>query len=199
MLNHGTRVMRRPQRAWPATARTAAAIIATAGLVLLAAACGGSPSSTGSDGSSNARGSTNSHLVAFSSCMRSNGVLNYPDPTSSGVIPKETSQQLGVTSSQFQSAQTACQHLLPNGGSGPTQAEAQQARAQALSFSRCMRNHGVTLPDPDSNGRIPDPASFGIDQGSPHFQAANGACAKYRPPYIPSNAAYDAWARTSGS
>ncbi len=64
---------------------------------LVAAACGGSPSSTGSGGSSNAAGSTDSHQVAFSRCMRSNGVTNYPDPDSSGVIPKESSQQLGVS------------------------------------------------------------------------------------------------------
>lgn len=63
-----------------------------------------------------------------------------------------------------------------------------------------MRAHGVTnFPDPDSTGRIPDPASFGIDQGSPQLEAANQACGKYRPPYIPSNAAYNAYARTQAS
>ena len=45
---------------------------------------------------------------------------------------------------------------------------------------------------------IPDPASVGIDQGAPKFQAANQACGKYRPPYMPSNAAYNAYARTHG-
>jgi hypothetical protein len=131
--------------------------------------------------------------------MRSNGVINYPDPDSSGVIPKESSEELGVTSSKFQSAQNACQHLLPNGGNGPNQAQLQQERAQGLRFAQCMRTHGVALPDPDSSGRIPDPASVGIDQGSPQFEAANQACAKDRPPYIPSNAAYNSYAQTQGS
>ena len=40
-------------------------------------------------------------------------------------------------------------------------------RAQGLRFAQCMRTHGVTLPDPDSSGRIPDPATVGINQGSP--------------------------------
>jgi hypothetical protein len=72
-------------------------------------------------------------------------------------------------------------------------------RAQGLSFSQCMHTHGVTnFPDPGSDGRIPDPASFGINQGSPQFEAANQACARYRPPYIPSNTAYNSWARTHG-
>jgi hypothetical protein len=74
-----------------------------------------------------------------------------------------------------------------------------QERALGLKFAQCMRSYGVALPDPDSSGRIPDPASVGIDQGSPQFEAANQACAKYRPPYIPSNAQYNAYAQAQGS
>jgi len=181
-----------------AAARTGASIVATAGLVLLAAACGGNPSSDGSGGS-NAGQSTNSQQVAFAQCMRSSGVPNYPDPDSSGVIPKETSQQLGVTNSHLQSAQSSCQHLLPNDGSRPDEAALAQMRAQGLSFAQCMRNHGVALPDPGTAGRIPDPASLGIDQGSPQFEAANQVCGQYRPPYMPSNVAYNSYARTDGS
>jgi hypothetical protein len=178
--------------------RAAAAFVVTASLILLAAACSGSPSTSGAGGSSNTGGSTNTHQVAFSRCMRSSGVTNFPDPNNSGVIPKESSQELGVSSSKFQSAQSACQHLLPNGGHGPNQAEVEQVKAQGLQFAQCMRNHGVALPDPGSDGQIPDPASVGLNQGSPSFQAANQACAKYRPPYMPSNAQYDAYAQTQG-
>jgi hypothetical protein len=95
--------------------------------------------------------------------------------------------------------QSACNHLLVNGGRGPSPAWVRQARAQGLEFSQCERSQGVpNLPDPGSDGRIPDPASVGIDHGSPKFQAANQACRKYRPPYIPSNAGYNAYARTHG-
>jgi hypothetical protein len=134
--------------------------------------------------------------------MRSNGVLNFPDPASDGAIPKVSLERLGVSSARFQSAVSACQHLLPNGGHGPTASQVQQEKAQALEFSRCMRSHGVTdFPDPDSSGRIPDPASLSppINQGAPLFEAANRACGKDRPPYFPSNAAYNAYARTTGS
>jgi hypothetical protein len=187
---------------------TAAAIIATAGLALLAAACGGSKGgqvaqlgSTTTPNTSNPSGGT-SHQngpLGFSRCMRSNGVANYPDPNHSGQLAKESPQQLGVASSQFQSAQSACQHLLPNGGSGPNAVQLQQVKAQGLRFSQCVRSHGVPhFPDPGSDGRIPDPATVGINQGSPKFEAANQACRKYRPPYMPSNAAYNAYARTHG-
>ena len=122
-MGDSTSVRRRPRLDWKTSAQRGAAIIATSALVLVAMACGGSPSSTNSGGSSNAGGSTNSHQVAFSRCMRSNGVINYPDPNTSGVIPKESSQQLGVTDAKFQSATNSCKHLLPNGGNGPNQAE----------------------------------------------------------------------------
>lgn len=129
--------------------------------------------------------------------MRANGVGSYPDPDESGQLVKESLQQLGVSRSRFQSAENACRHLLPNGGNAPSAAQTQRIAALSLQFSRCVRAHGVPgFPDPDSTGRIPDPASVGIDQGSPKFEAANRACARYRPPYMPSNSAYDAWART---
>ncbi len=169
-MNDSTRVMRRPRRARPPTARTAAAIIATAGLGLLAA-CSGSPSSAGSGGSPNAGGSASSpSAVGFSRCMRSHDVPNFPDPGSSGQIPKESAQHLGVSSSQFTAAQRACQHLLPTTGGSLTasslqqcylagvcpQALVQQAVNAGLKFARCMRSHGVpNWPDPtiDSQGR----------------------------------------------
>ncbi len=179
---------------------TAAAIIAAAGLELLAAACGGSPSSHAAQLGSAAPAPQNG-AIAFAPCMRSHGVPNWPDPNSSGVFDKSklTSQQLGTSSSRVQAAQRACQDLLPSGGNGPTAAQVQQVKAQALRFSRCVRNHGLpNFPDPDSTGRIPDPASVGIDQGSPKFEAANQACRKDRPPYMPSNVAYNAYARTHG-
>jgi hypothetical protein len=171
-------------------AEVGAAFVAAAGLALLATACGGS--------SRNAEAQHGSAAVGFAECMRSSGVPRYPDPDSSAVA-KPSLQQLGVSSSRFDVAQSACRHLLPNGGRPPNQAEQHQVRVEALSFSRCVRVHGVAgFPDPDSTGRIPDPGSVGIDQGSPVFEAANQACRQYRPPYMPSNSAYNAWARTHG-
>jgi hypothetical protein len=198
-MNHNTRFRRRPMRTAAATA-----------LALLAAACGGSSGShvaqigstaaqrTSSAGTSAASTPGNGAL-AYANCVRAHGVPNWPEPNSSGVFEKSklTLQQLGVSNSRLQAAQTACRHLLPRGSQPPNQAQLQQSRAQALSFSRCVRAHGVAnFPDPDSDGLIPDPASVGIDQGSPTFEAANNACGTYRPPYMPSNSAYNAWAKT---
>jgi hypothetical protein len=176
MMNDSARVMRRPRRAWPPTARTVAAIIAAAVLALLAAACGGSPSSTGSGGSPNAGGSANSpSAVAFSHCVRSHGVTNYPDPGSGGVLPKTSAQQLGVSNSQFQAAQSACHYLLPNTGGSFQQQDQQCVSAgdcppalvqrmltSGRTFAACMRSHGVpNWPDPSID--------TGAYQGVPFF------------------------------
>jgi hypothetical protein len=147
-MNDSTRATRRPRGAWPRHVRTAAAIIATAVLALLAA-CGGSPSPAGSGGSPGAAGSANSQkLLAFSRCMRSHGVPNFPDPNGSGLLPKSQVAQLTASNPQFPAAHRACEHLLPNGGQ-PTQAQAQQAWNDMRNFARCMRSRGVPdWPDP---------------------------------------------------
>jgi hypothetical protein len=169
MMNDSSRVMRRPRRAWPPTARTAAAIIATAALALLAA-CSGSPSSTGSGGSSNAGGSANSpstnsqKALAFSRCVRARGVPNFPDPTSSGGGPKETAQQLGVSNSQLQAALNACEHLLPNTGNiDDNPAALHLWWSQMLHFAQCMHSHGVpNWPDPSPYPQDPVRPTFNL-------------------------------------
>ena len=148
-------------------ARTAAAILALAALVLLAA-CGGS-ANTGS--AANTGGAARSQsAVAFSRCMRSHGLPDYPDPDSSGTLPKTSAQRLGVSISVFDAAQSACQHLLPATGGSLTasslqqcylagvcpQALVQRALSAGREFAQCMRSHGVPdWPDPtlDAQGR----------------------------------------------
>ncbi len=175
-MTDSTRAVGRLRRAWPATARSGTAIIVAAALALLVAACGsgGSPSSAGSGGSPNAGGSTTSpSAVAYSACMRSHGVPNFPDPSSSGQIPKGSAQQLGVSTSQYEAAQRACQHLIPATGETAeqqqetqcamaddcSQAVVQQWMSGLLTLARCLRSHGEpNWPDPVINSR-----------GNPHF------------------------------
>ena len=135
--------------------------IAAAAFALLAVGCGGggSPGVAGIASSTTAATTTTqSGAVAFTRCMRSNGVANFPDPPPIGArIPKPTMQQLGVSDSQFQAAASACNHLLPNGGSEPQQTAQQKHTrlADELSFARCMRNHGVSrFPDPTAQGDL---------------------------------------------
>lgn len=181
-MNDSIRLIR---RARPRTARTAAAIIATTAL-LTAACSGGSPSLTGSGGSPNAKGSSSSpSAVGYSQCMRSHGVANFPDPNGSGEIPKATAQQLGVSNSQYQTAQTACAHLLPNSGE-VSQAEIGQMISGMRGFAQCMRSHGVSnWPDP-STDRAGYPTFYlhnKIDENSPQIVTTIQTCR----PLLPQN------------
>ena len=75
-------------------------------------------------------------------------MLKFPDPNSSGAIPKVGLEQLGVSSTVFQAAQRGCQHLLPNGGQS-SQAWDRMALNALWKFARCVRAHGVpNWPDP---------------------------------------------------
>jgi len=108
--------------------------------------------------------------------MRSHGVAAYPDPGGGGVIPKKTPQQLGVSPSEFQTAQSACIHLVPNGGQ-PTPAQVQQYRSVMLIYARCIRAHGVSnMPDPDSRGHLDIGPGTDVDVNSPRLQAAYQVC-----------------------
>ena len=115
--------------------------------------------------------------------MRSHGVRNWPDPNSSGVFPKRTPQQLGVSSSQYQAATHACGYLLPNGalppGGQPTQAELRTMESDALKFAHCMRSHGVpNWPDYTLRGGIPifDLHGTSIAPNSPQIVAKQLGC-----------------------
>ena len=165
-MNNSLRVMRRSRGAGPAAARTAAALIATASVALPAAVFASSPAVTVGGHSPTARHtvlsqSTNvQEALAFARCMRSHGVRNWPDPSSSGAFAKGTPQQLGVSDSRFDAAENACGALLPNGGlppgGTPTPAELRKMESDALDFARCMRSHGApNWPDYTLRGGIP--------------------------------------------
>ncbi len=114
--------------------------------------------------------------------MRSHGVPNFPDPQRvSGGNFKLTIQRLGASSPHFNAAMSACNHLLPNGGSG-SQETAQQTRtrlADELSFARCMRSHGLSrFPDPTAQGELSVEMvqAQGIDVHSPAVLHIVQAC-----------------------
>jgi hypothetical protein len=175
MTNDRARVIRRR----PDVGAVQAAAVITAALAVLAAACGGAGSSATRESSSSPS------AVAYSACMRSHGVPNYPDPDRSGSLPKPDAHQFGVSNSQLQAAQQACQHLLPN-MVGALNAESVQECMQAdhcpqnlvqqvlneeRRFAGCMRSHGVpNWPDPtiDSQGRPVFAISISKDGFNPY-------------------------------
>jgi hypothetical protein len=89
-------------------------------------------------------------MLAYARCMRSHGVPTFPDPQSSGQIPKtQVVNARKSNPSRFDTANATCRHLLPNGGNGETPAQIAQDWANFRGFARCMRSHGVAnWPDP---------------------------------------------------
>jgi hypothetical protein len=202
-LNRG---LRRPGTLVPPLGATGGvAVVWLVAVALFATSCSHSSSgrgvanvgsSTGSSGSPGAGGSTSSpSAVAYSACMRSHGVLNFPDPGSDGQVPKADAQNFGISASQLQAAQRACQDLYPATslaqcqGTGICSPAARQALLSRMrDFANCMRAHGISnWPDPtvDSLGRLGfrGPGAD-VPPGSPTDHAANHECHHLLPPGV---------------
>jgi hypothetical protein len=180
----------RPQR--PPRLRRAGPAAALVASAMLIAACGGgsngpavagtgSPTSPKSSTDQPAKGSP----LAYAKCMRSHGVPDFPDPKSNGELQLSAGpgSDLGPDAPQFQKAQRACRSLLP---APPTPAQQSKDYNQGLKFAKCMRSHGVALPDPPPPGHAPTTSSStagnqGPDPNSPLFQAAQRACRSVAP------------------
>jgi hypothetical protein len=151
-----------------------ASVVAAAIVSVLTAGCGGGSSKTAATTTPNA-------LVAYSHCMRSHGVPNFPDPNSSGEIPKDKVVTAVVGDPQSPAAQRACQHLIPESGLGPPQtATPTRTRlADALSFAKCVRAHGFpSFPDPTNQGQLTPEmvTAAGIDLHQPEVLRVGLAC-----------------------
>jgi hypothetical protein len=134
--------------------------------------------------------------IELADCIRSHGVPNFPDPStssggglqiqgsrSSGSGQSMTVNGVSVNAPAFQSAMRACQKDMPRGGKLPPGGIA-TIRKNAIKFAVCMRSHGVpNFPDPQVQAgpgggvgvKIGGPGS-GIDPRAPAFQAAQQKC-----------------------
>jgi hypothetical protein len=166
----------------PAGRQRAGVLAVTAGLVLLTAACGGSPSSTGSGSSPQAGGPPQAGQLAFARCMRAHGVADFPD--SGGPTQPSPGSDLDPGSPTYRAARQACQSLQPRVYLPPAQAARDQTLA--LKFAICMRGHGITkYPDPQPGAGGNDLINLsGIRNllHTPRFQAAAQACRRYQIP-----------------
>ena len=185
------------------------AVLVAIGLAFAASACGGdsprasvasvdtttsavptTPAATGQSSGSQSYGSQSSGsqssggaLVEYARCMRSHGVVSFPEPASLGApgAIRAFKGQIAASvaalasSPEFQHAQSTCAKYY-----GPPTTSAPQVRPQEmrrlLAVSLCMRAHGVpTFPDPNpTTGEMSTPA--GLSRDSPTVVAALRAC-----------------------
>jgi hypothetical protein len=183
-------------------------ILLAAGLAA-GAACGGSGSGSGdgvasikaasdkkadsgSDGNDNRAKDPEDAMLDFARCMREHGI-DMPDPDTSGGGGVVTFSAGAATSagaagdpkldadmSKFQEAHEACKDLM--GDVGPinmSPEQQQEMQDKALAFSRCMREHGINMPDPTFDGggvMMKIDGDGGLDPSDPKFEEAQKAC-----------------------
>ncbi len=156
------------------------------GLTLVMAACGGGspkagiarlgPTSTAAATGATANGSpaANGDPVRYASCMRSHGVMNFPDPNSPDPAGVVTGVKQESGSPAFQAAAKACASYAYH-GTPPPRVSPQEIE-KLLAVARCMRAHGISnFPDPNpTTGDMAPPAD--ISRTSPIVLAALRAC-----------------------
>ena len=169
----------RPSHLW------AAAVVA---LGLTVAGCSGaatvptvgSGGGSASAGAGAGAGASLAEAVAYSQCIRSHGVPNFPDPvqTPSGHYGYRTSG-IDPSSTAFQRALQACRALPSPWNSADQQLSPAQQQAW-LNWAQCIRVQGVSdFPDPTfSDSEVHD---SGIQSSSPQLQSAMNACKSQKP------------------
>ena len=179
-------------------------ILLAAGLAA-GAACGGSGSGANDgvasiktandkktdsdDKDSNDKKNPEDAMLDFARCMREHGI-DMPDPDTSGGGPGVVTFSAGAAASsgtkidaeagKFTEAHEACKDLM--GDAGPinmSPEQQQEMQDQALAFSRCMREHGINMPDPTFDGggvMMKIDGDSGFDPSDPKFEEAQQAC-----------------------
>jgi hypothetical protein len=179
-------------------------------ILLVTAACSGGAAPSGvatlvdpsasPDASPSASVDPEAAMQAFATCMREHGVnlqiSSVGDDGGGGVTgpSKNVSGGSGrpTDKGEFAAAETACKHLLPQGGvNGPGGEIDPEFQDKLLAFAKCMREHGIDMPDPQfgSGGNTvtiggPDDGTDGgpkLDPESKAFQDAQAACGSLLP------------------
>ena len=166
--------------------------VAGLGLALALAACGGSPqgdgvASLGGDARDKGKGTANpaagkdpqQAALDFARCMRDHGVdMRDPQVDEQGRVTMRIGRgdrdKVGAPPDpkKLQDAQKACGN--PMGGDGPAQIDP-EARDAMLAYARCMRGHGVEMPDPTGGGMVLRRGE-GPDPTAAEFREADKAC-----------------------
>jgi hypothetical protein len=160
--------------------------VAVIGAALLLGGCGAktddgskvasisTPSQTGGPAAADTSGKSDEDKMRdFAKCMREHGVdMPDPKPAGDGGMAIALGGD-GADASKIDAAQNACKHLMPNGGEmkPPSAEELDKMRKDA----KCMREHGVDMPDPDPSGKGATRIG-GVGDDPKKFEAAAKAC-----------------------
>jgi hypothetical protein len=136
----------------------------------------GQSSTDGSSGNTGAKKDPEEAALEYTKCMREHGV-DMDDPGAGGELRLEVRPG---NQKKVEAAQKACEYLLED--ARPQLSEEQQAAMQeaALAFAKCMREHGIDMPDPTfgEGGKMMQMQSGrgSVNPDDPRFKEAAKAC-----------------------
>jgi hypothetical protein len=140
------------------------------------ATAGGPASSTATSGENSERES----VLAYSECMRDNGIPDFPDPEFGDDGEARLSAPEGMDRATVEAADKKCKRLLPNGGQ-PVPPDPEMI-AKTRAYAKCMRDNGLpSFPDPGADGGIQIEGGPGLDPASQEFKAAEEKCRVHLP------------------
>ncbi|GGO63534.1 hypothetical protein [Nonomuraea cavernae] len=167
-------------------------VLATLPLILALAACGGAPAkqdgvASAASGSATATASTAATATGgasapadpreaqlkFAQCMREHGVpMDDPEPNGAIRIKMKKGME-----QQVEEAQQACKHFMDAAIGDRMGRPDQKTQDRALKFAQCMREHGIHMEDPSSDGKF----KIDIPAGTPEekLNAAHEACKEF--------------------
>jgi hypothetical protein len=165
-------------------------ILAAVGAALALGACGGSNGNGAGASNTSQDDKAFQGALKYAKCMRDHGI-DMPDPqrVGSGGIKQTMKGGPSVNTAKVQAAQKDCQKYMEAGG-GRAVSAADKAKIQnaMLDYAKCMRDHGVDMPDPKFNNsgggvtfQLGGPGKKGGTTGgpnpeSPAFKKADEAC-----------------------
>jgi hypothetical protein len=159
--------------------------VMAAGFLLTACSANDSPSpgvaaiggSSSSAASAPATGTQFERMLAYSECMRRNGVPGFPDPqpADGGGARINIGEGAGIdpNSPGFKAAQSACAALAPAGNDSANAFDP----TKVSGWTACIRSHGIpNFPDPVNTGTGLQLDLSGINVPQQTIQSAITAC-----------------------
>lgn len=149
------------------SSRSLAPLLATGLAALSLAACGSSSPSSGA--------SDEEKRLAFEDCLRDQGI-QVQSSAEGTAIRTDAKSSAGGSAPDPQRAMRTCHKKTGWAPREPSAAEKAEFRDEALRMARCMRAHGVDMPDPKADGAM----LMRADPNSATFARAQKACGRGR-------------------
>jgi hypothetical protein len=160
--------------------------------LLLLSACGSSSKNSTSNATASAaasstttpagQGKAGPRALALRECLQRNGVKLPPGTPGAGLLGPGGKLPPGVTATQLAGALKACGlaglagRRLKFPALKKLSLKSPEVQAALRRFSACMREHGVTLPTPNTSGTGPVFNTATLNTRTPKFRAAATAC-----------------------